>query len=87
MPHRPQPDDVNAEANLLALRNYFHELTTALIDFEELWYATGQGETIPPETAYRPLLRRIAGRASMMEQTYLALNILRDFPHLEDQKP
>lgn len=70
------PDPLSEEDTILMLQNYFHELQSAQIDFEELWYASGQGERSPDPQALKQLLRRISGRADLMEVAFVWLRML-----------
>jgi hypothetical protein len=83
----PTEKPLSEEDTVLALRNYFHQLQFAQCEFEELWYATGQGDRLPGEQALKQLLRRIAGRAELMEVAFVWLRMLREDAEPAGQKP
>lgn len=74
------------EDTLLALQNYFHEMQSAQIEFEELWSATDNGRWMPDEEAVKQRLRIIASRAELIELAFTSLRIMREFPEWTTQR-
>ena len=80
LPRRSEGPALSEEDTILVLRNYFHELQSVQIEFEELWFATGQGERDPDEQLLKRILRIIAARAELMELAFISLRMMREFP-------
>ena len=76
-PNEPPP---SAESTLRALRGHFGDLRDAQDEFEALWRACGRGGRPADEAEAGRLLRRIAGRAELMELAFTTLCILREHP-------
>ena len=77
----PLATSPSTEADTVAkLRDYFDQMTQAQCEFEELWFASGEGERLPPVHELRRLLRRIAGRANLLELSFLWLRMQREMP-------